>query len=134
MSAQIVDLASFRASRVSALAVIATGAGSSTKLQTPFQFWSGATGTRYVHTIYSLIECPPVAASNYILVKRHSDGRRTVLSIGRLVNECATLNLAEIRRRSAELGANEVHIHMLADGLTELQAIEADLRRSLVIA
>lgn len=99
-----------------------------------FQFWTGASGARYVHSIYNLFECPPVEAANYILVKRHVDGQRTVISIGRAAYSAGTLNLAEIRLRSAQLGANEVHIHLLADGHGESQEIEADLRRSLVIA
>lgn len=100
----------------------------------PFQFWTGASGTRYVHTIYSLFDCPPVETANYILVKRHLDGHRTVLSIGRAHKTAPTLNLAEIRRRSAELGANEVHVHLLAGSSVQCCAIEADLRQSLVIA
>jgi hypothetical protein len=102
--------------------------------ESPFLFWTGASGARYVHSIYNLFECPPVDVGNYVLVKRHSDGRRTVLSIGRAAHTVSTLNLAEIRQRSAELGANEVHIHLLAGNTAQSQTIEADLRRSLVTA
>ena len=93
-----------------------------------FQFWTGASGKRYVHTIYSLIECPAVPAGNFILVKRDSSGRRSVLSIGRTVHEAATLNLAEIRQRGATLGANEVHVHLLAETAKQMQLIEFDLK------
>ena len=146
MCAQIVDLALVRAERAGRnansapmmlqvpLAVPAPSSSAAAATSSPFQFWSGATGTRYVHTIYNLFECPPIAPANYILVKRHLDGRRTVLSIGRLVNTCATVNLADIRQRCAQLGANEIHVHLLADGLDASSEIEADLRRSLVIA
>jgi len=102
--------------------------------KTPFLFWTGASGTRYVHSVYNLFDCPPVEGANYILVKRHSNGQRTVISIGRATNEAATLNLAEIRLRSAQLGANEVHIHLLAGSLTQSQHIESDLRGSLALA
>lgn len=147
MSAQIIDLAVIRAGRLakaqhrpasqsmSQSAFPETGSsqegGSG---NAPFQFWSGASGTRYVHTIYNLFECPPVEAANYILVKRHLNGERTVISIGRAAHTTGMLNLAEIRLRSAQLGANEVHIHLLADSFGESREIEADLRRSLVIA
>ena len=143
MSAQIVDLAVVRAQRAakatearsSALSAEVTSLFAEPQTsKVPFQFWSGATGTRYVHTIYNLFECPPIAPSNYILVKRHLDDRRTVLSIGRLTNACGSLNLADIRQRCAQLGANEIHVHLLADGMDASQEIEADLRRSLVIA
>ena len=45
-----------------------------------------------------------------------------------------TLNLAEIRLRSAQLGANEVHIHLLAGSTAQSQLIETDLRGSLALA
>ena len=104
------------------------------EIKAPFLFWTGASGTRYVHSVYNLFECPPVGSANYILVKRHSDGRRTVISIGRALHGAGSMNLAEIRLRSAQLGANEVHVHLLADDQNQSQWIEADLRGSLVVA
>jgi len=141
MSAVIVDLALARATRASktsrfpsvASAVVGR-AVESAAFNTPFLFWTGASGARYVHSVYNLFDCPPVEGANYILVKRHSNGQRTVISIGRATNEAATLNLAEIRLRSAQLGANEVHIHLLAGSLTQSQHIESDLRGSLALA
>ena len=138
MSAEIVDLASFRATRVikgvatAVLNLPPVGIVSADK--PPFLFWTGASGTRYVHSVYNLFDCPPVEGANYILVKRHSDGHRTVVSIGRALSETGTLNLADIRLRSAQLGANEVHIHLLADDQAQSQRIETDLRRSLAMA
>ena len=146
MCAEIVDLALFRAKRA---VKIVTGARSANGThaqsslahtgiapadKTPFLFWTGASGTRYVHSVYNLFDCPPVEGANYILVKRHSNGHRTVVSIGRATSETGTLNLAEIRLRSAQLGANEVHIHLLADSSAQSQLIETDLRRSLAMA
>jgi hypothetical protein len=143
-SAVIIDLAHERMKRatLAASAIITLGqlngsqqfASQATHPATPFLFWTGASGTRYVHTVHNLFECPPVAAANYILVKRHSDGNRTVISIGRAAHEAGTLNLAEIRLRSAQLGANEVHVHLLAGSASQSQDIEADLRRSLAVA
>lgn len=99
-----------------------------------FHFWAGASGQRYVHTIYSLVECPALPQSNYVLVKRDDMGRRCVLSIGRLANGVPTLNLAEIRQRGAELGANEVHVHLLASTAKQSKLIEFDLRTGQVHA
>ena len=137
MSAEIVDFAQFRLRRelppqavIEAPMALAVTEPS----QAPFQFWTGASGTRYVHSIYNLFECPPVDAANYILVKRHRDGQRTVLSIGRVLHASASMNLADVRQRSAELGANEIHVHLLADSKSASQQIEADLKRSIVIA
>lgn len=133
MSAQIVDLAQYRLQRLAPAAAEAF-LPSQTPLAAPFQFWTGASGTRYVHSIYNLFECPPVEEANYILVKRHRDGRRTVLSIGRVAHAAPSVNLATVRQRAAELNANEVHIHLLAGGANASQLIETDLRGALVIA
>jgi len=84
-----------------------------------FEFWSGASGQRYVHTVYGLIECPELPRANYVLVYRDDGGRRHVLRIGHLANRAASLNLAEIRHNGARLGANEVHVHLL--GRTDQQ-------------
>ena len=143
MSAELIDLAQARAKRIvcgkpklsAATEVIHTNDGSSNQdSKAAFLFWTGASGVRYVHSIYNLFECPPVEPANYVLVKRHLDGQRTVLSIGRAVHGTGMLNLAEIRLRSAQLGANEVHVHLLADDSEQSQEIEADLRRSLIMA
>jgi hypothetical protein len=78
-------------------------------------FWRGASGKRYVHSVYSLIECPPLPKAMYLLVHRNKDGQRQVLHIGCGQSDAPTLNLARIRQRGAQLGANEVHVHFLAE-------------------
>lgn len=93
-----------------------------------FAYWNGISGRRYVHTIYSLLGCPALPEANYVLVHRDADGRASVLRMGRTSDEAATLNLAHIRRHGAELGATEVHVHMLARSDAERARIEFDLR------
>lgn len=93
-----------------------------------FQFWSGASGRRYVHTVYDLLDCPEIPAANFLLVRRDGSGDRSVLAIGHLKHKAASLNLAEIRHRAARLGANEVHVHLLALSSSQRRAIECDLR------
>jgi hypothetical protein len=130
MSARIVEL-----SRVAALrnrgrsrsAAIASEENPSH----PFQFWCGASGQQYVHSIFGLIECPELPRANYILVRREPSGRCTVLRIGRTEHEAASLNLAEIRHRGAKLGANEVHVHFLAGNDRQRRSAECDLRAGL---
>jgi len=123
MSARIVEL-----SRVAAAqAAIAPGPGLEPEAQ-QFQFWGGESGQQYVHSVFSLIGCPELPPANYILARRSSDGGLTVLRIARTEHEAQSLNLAEIRHRGAKLGANEVHVHFLADTRRERQLIEADLR------
>ena len=101
--------------------------GGAEDLANRFHFWTGGTGRRYVHTVYSLVECPALASGNYILVRRDENGERAVLSIGSASHDAASLNLADIRRRGAELGANEVHIHLLAGTSKASKLVEFDL-------
>ena len=138
MSARIIDLAQERSRRLNPAddaAVLSqttntskvTSAASS-EIRERFHFWSGASGQRYVHTVYNLLDCPALPAGNYILVDASLTGKRTVLSIGRVTHQAASLNLAEIRRRGAELGANEVHVHLLACSVKQSKLIEFDLK------
>jgi len=95
-----------------------------------FAFWSGASGRRYVHTVYTLIECPELPRANYLLVRRDKAGRR-VLRVGRLTHKAQSLNLAEIRHNGARLGANEVHVHLLGRTEEQRRQIELDLAAAL---
>jgi hypothetical protein len=130
MAAQIISLAEYKSARLAPAHLFGEAAvlDDAADLAQRFHFWSGASGRRYVHTIYSLVECPAIPAGNYVLVHRDAQGRRIVLAIGRVGNAAASLNLAEIRRRGAELGANEVHVHLLAPNAKLSRLIETDLR------
>lgn len=129
MSAVIIGLAEFRARRAGHGADDAALQNIGAADTAPrFHFWTGASGKRYVHTVYSLFDCPPLGMASYVLVRRASKTERQVLAIGRLSHEQASLNLAEIRQRAATLGADEVHVHLLASTASECQAVEVDLR------
>ena len=129
MSAEIIRLADVRMRRYGGEVErpIAEPAPDVSKTSPTFHFWTGASGKRYVHTVYTLFDCPPLEDANYILVRRTDRTKRTVLAIGRLYNECAMLNLAEIRHHAAALSADEVHVHLLATSTSEAEAVEADL-------
>lgn len=90
-------------------------------------FWRGASGHGYVHTVYSLIACPPLPAANYVFARRDAHGQPVALGVGRVRHEASTSNLAELRHRGAHLGATEVHIHLLASGDLQSLAVELDL-------
>jgi hypothetical protein len=81
-----------------------------------------------VHTVYSLIECPPFPKASYILVRRDRRGRRAALHIGLGQSEAPTLNLAQVRQRGAQLGANEVHVLAQAQTDAGRSLIASDLR------
>jgi hypothetical protein len=100
--------------------------------QAPAQHtWRGASGRLYAHHIYTLIECPPLPPAGYLLVRRDSDGRRTPLRIGVGTSEAPSLNLAEIRQRGAQAGANEVHVRLDAASGAERRLAACDLRAEL---
>ena len=95
------------------------------------QFWTGASGQRYVHNVHALIECPPLPRAVYLLVRREKNGACTVLHIASSHSDAPTLNLARIRHRGATLGANEVHVHLLASSVEHCRTIACDLRAGL---
>jgi hypothetical protein len=99
-------------------------------LATDFQFWSGLSGRSYVHTIFDLIGCPRVPACSYVLVKREANGAQRALRIGTVSAEAWSLNLAEIRHRAAQLGANEVHLHLIATDTGTRTKVAEDLQAS----
>ncbi|MGI9383878.1 MAG: hypothetical protein ACR2PO_12055 [Methyloligellaceae bacterium] len=99
-----------------------------TRITQPFHYWRGATARRYLHTVYSLIECPEINRANFIMVRREEDGTRTALLIGQTLEDTGSLNLALLRHRGALLGANEIHIHLLADTTHDRAAVETDLK------
>jgi hypothetical protein len=93
-----------------------------------FHFWVGQSGERYIHTIHTLLDCPELDAVNYLLVRREVDGSATVLAAAYTEHESPSLNLAEIRRTGASMGANEVHVHFLAGGQNQAKVVAFDLR------
>lgn len=92
-----------------------------------FHYWRGASGRRYLHSVYSLIGCPALPRANYILVRRYDDGTRAALAFGQTRDETASLNLAHLRHQGAKCGANEVHIHLLAKTAQARAQVEDDL-------
>lgn len=132
MAARIIyisDILARRSGGAARQAFGVTGAVNSAREEnSSFHFWSGASSRRYVHTVYDLLDCPEMPQGNYMLVKRDDQGRRSVLALGHLNHQSASLNLAELRRRGARLGANEVHVHLLANSAQERRLVELDLR------
>ena len=92
-----------------------------------FHYWRGASGRRYLHSVYSLVGCPALPQANFILVRRHEDGSREALCFGNTRDDAMSLNLARLRHEGAKIGANEVHIHLLADTAQARKFVESDL-------
>jgi hypothetical protein len=93
--------------------------------------WRGASGTLYVHSATSLLFCPEMAQSTYVLLHRDGDGTARVLRVGCLENTAPSLNLAAIRQMGATLGANEVHIRTLGKTAADRARIAFDIEHAL---
>lgn len=128
MATRIIDLAEARTQRTGIPQDVTVSAGYAAPVSERFHFWVGASGQRYVHTVYSLIDCPAVPAANYLLVRRDASGVCHALSVGRVSEEAPSLNLARIRQLGASLGATEVHVHLLAGNARQGKLIEFDLK------
>jgi hypothetical protein len=93
--------------------------------------WRGASGCCYAHTVYSLIECPPLPAATVVLVRRDAHGEAHALRVLVARSDAPTLNLAQVRQQGAEAGANEVHVHLDAASDADRRLIACDLRAAL---
>ncbi len=95
------------------------------------QIWRGASGAPYVHAVASLVFCPEMPESTYVLVRREADGSARVLRVGCLENAAWSLNLAHIRQVGATLGANEVHFRPQAGPPAERARVAFDIENAV---
>ena len=93
-----------------------------------FWYWFGASGRRYIHSIYPVGSCPPLPGAVFIAVKRRGS-LRTALSVGRFT---AFWDVGYNPANDSSLQADELHVHLLAHDDDDARAIAADLGRALV--
>lgn len=98
-----------------------------TELEGAFHYWQGASGKRYIHTVYSIFNCPELPKANYVLVKRIPGGDCQALSIGMTTENACSLNLAHLRHEAARVGANEIHVHVMTNNRYERDMVRLDL-------
>ncbi|MEL6299292.1 MAG: hypothetical protein AAFQ45_12055 [Pseudomonadota bacterium] len=99
-----------------------------------FEFWPGASGGCYVHSVFRLRDCPELPKACYILVNRHDTGACEIRAMGQTTHDSATLNRAQIRQQAAELGANEVHVHFLGTSYRDRAVVLFDIETGLTTA
>lgn len=92
-----------------------------------FHYWYGASGQSYLHTIFAVGACPSLANASYIAVYRDAHGHRHVLETGLLMERSQELNAIRRPKNTAFAGANEIHLHLLANSRQEAKAIIDDL-------
>ena len=86
-----------------------------------FWYWHGASGKRYIHSVYPADLCPPLPGAVYIAVKR-AGPLRIALDCGRFPPIWAMLQ---------GLDCDEVHVHLLAQSDAEARSIQSDLALAL---
>jgi hypothetical protein len=91
-----------------------------------FWYWQGASGRKYIHSVYEPDNCPPLPGAVYVGVKRQGS-MRIAVAVGRF------LPLWESHKAiSSELsGFDELHVHLLARAPDEAEQVRADLKLAL---
>jgi hypothetical protein len=92
-----------------------------------FWYWTGASGRRYIHSVYPVNDCPPLPGAVFVLVKREGP-LRIVVGMGRFSPFWDGVGRGYGPNGLAQAEADEVHVHLLAKSLAERDAILNDLR------
>ena len=92
-----------------------------------FWYWFGASGRRYITSVYAAARCPPLPGAVFIAVKR-TGALRTALSVGRFG---AFWELGYNPANDPNLEADELHVHLLARDDDDARNIAADLVQAL---
>ncbi|MBX9927229.1 MAG: hypothetical protein K2Y05_12800 [Hyphomicrobiaceae bacterium] len=68
------------------------------------------------YSVHALMECPPLANCQFVLIDRTAIGAGHVLAIGDLDEDAPTLNLANLRYLSANLGTaiSDIKVHVFS--------------------
>jgi hypothetical protein len=90
-----------------------------------FWYWRGASGRRYIHSIYAADSCPPLPGAVYVAVRRAGNARE-VLGVGRFPSFLDGFSSA-----AGGMAADEIHVHLLARNEADAKAVLADLEGAL---
>lgn len=93
-----------------------------------FCFWAGASGKRYIHSVYSFRNCPPLPGAIYLVVRQMEGGNRVPVRMGRF----SLLWDFPLPSDFAEQGC-EIHVHLLAEDSSESTRIYDDLEAGLAL-
>lgn len=97
-----------------------------------FHWWQGASGEWWITSVYPLGVTFHDMPAVYVMVRRRPDGLCEPIYIGESEN-CTERMKEHIQSgrmiNAAVLGANELHVHLLAISKHERLAVETDLRR-----
>ncbi len=88
-----------------------------------FWYWRGASGKRYIHSVYPADTCPPLPGGVYVAVRRMGD-KRVPLRAGLfgVLDGFAGLPPSVLAG-----GCTEIHVHLLADSAFGAREVLQDL-------
>ena len=92
-----------------------------------FWYWRGASGRRYIHSIYRPELCPPVAGAVFVIVSL-AGGMRRAKRVGRFPSDAASANAAPWTELPGE---EEIHVHLLAREEEAAEEVLEDLRAAM---
>jgi hypothetical protein len=95
-----------------------------------FWYWRGASGKKYIHSVYELDDCPPLPGAIYVAVRRQGN-LRTVMALGRFMPFWDNVVTGRSLDRLYASGVTEIHVHLLAKSADQCDDILADLENSL---
>ena len=79
-----------------------------------FWYWSGKSGTRYIHSIYSPDACPPLPGAIYVTVQKLANGKRVAVEVGRFCEDWGYVQGLIDDHRVGFCDIDEIHVHLLA--------------------
>lgn len=93
-----------------------------------FCYWTGASGKRYIHSVYRPDDCPPLPGAIFIEVCRMADGSRKPLRTGRFA---PLWDLPVNSHGRLDAACREVHVHLLAEDDSTTARVLDDLTAGL---
>lgn len=93
-----------------------------------FCYWTGASGKRYIHSVYRPDDCPPLPGAIFIEVCRMADGSRKPLRTGRFA---PFWDLPVNGQGRLDSACREIHVHLLAEDDSTTARVLDDLTAGL---
>ena len=95
-----------------------------------FWYWRGASGKRYIHSIYDPGRVPPLPGAVYVAARRVPGNRCEALACG-LLPRSAGVRMEQLLDHLRKMGAEEIHVHLLASSPADGLSVRDDLRARL---
>ena len=92
-----------------------------------FWYWHGASGKRYIHSVYAAESCPPLPGAVFVAVRRSGDLREAV-AVGRFSRLWDVAAGITGGLELEKLGAHELHVHLLAREEEAIEAVVDDIQ------